>query len=301
MYNVDISEVANVIDVCPKEINLMLLGDSGIGKTTVIEKYCKDHNYFLKTLILSQLEPSEALGVPITSEREYNGHKYKTMESATPAWVFDLAEHENAVLFLDELLCADPSVMNSFLNLLSQKCVNGIDLSHVKFIAATNIGLYTFTPDFNFLTRFCFFHVTNKTYDKNMPFIYTYSDDSEYDGPIFAERRLVPRCATSLKNVPAKYIPAFYEGFTNSKPVMNNFSTGLKFSNEISAIIFNFATKEDTSSEYYVKDEMLKAMSETLYKNYPRSYKAVINSISILTDEQKNKAANYDFKTLVRK
>lgn len=292
MYNLEVNRITDVIDVCPKEINLMFLGDSGIGKTTMVEKYCKDNGYYLKTLILSQLEPAEALGVPTVTERSFQGKNVRVMESAIPSWVFDLAANEKAVLFLDEFLCSEPSVMNSFLNLLSQKRVGNIDLSHVKFIAASNIGRYTFDPDFNILTRFCFFYVINTTYDTEFPFVYSYEDESSTDGVIFEERRLVPRCATSLKNVPEDYLSMFYEGFTNRKPVFENLSLGLSNSNEISMIVKSYASKRQTADgeEYYVEDELLKALCDHLHRKYNNCYSQVINSIFILTDTQKAQA-----------
>ena len=294
MFNLEVNRITEIIENCPKEINLMFLGDSGIGKTTMVEKYCKDNGYYLKTLILSQLEPAEALGVPTVIERIFQGQPFRAMESAIPAWVFDLAVHDKAVLFLDEFLCSEPSVMNSFLNLLSQKRVGSIDLSHVKFVAASNIGKYTFEPDFNILTRFCFFYVINTTYDKDFPFVYSYEDECSMDGVIFEERRLVPRCATSLKKVPEKYLPMFYEGFTNRKPVLDNLSLGLDNSNEISLIVKSYATfaKTENGEGYYVEDELLKALCDHLNRRYTKQYDQVINSIVILTAKQKERALN---------
>ena len=292
MFNLEVNRITDIIENCPKEINLMFIGDSGIGKTTMVEKYCKDNGYYLKTLILSQLEPAEALGVPTVTSKFFQGQTLSVMESAIPAWVFDLAVHEKAVLFLDEFLCSEPSVMNSFLNLLSQKRVGNIDLSHVKFIAASNIGKYTFEPDFNILTRFCFFYVINTTYDTDFPFVYSYKDESSTDGVIFEERRLVPRCASSLKNVPRKYLSMFYEGFTNSKPILEKLSMGLDNSNEISMIVKSYATRHESADgeEFYVEEELLKALCDHLHGKYANCYKQVINSIVILTDAQKEKA-----------
>ena len=295
MKNIDISNVKKIIDATPKEINLMFLGDSGIGKTTVIEEYCKEKGIFLKTLILSQLDASEALGVPTVSPKEFDGKIYKVMEEAIPSWVFELSMHDNAVLFLDEFLCADPSIMNSFLNLLSQKRVGDIDLSHVKFIAASNIGMYTYDPDFNILTRFCFFYVKNSTYKKDYDFIYQYSDPNDLEGVIFEPRRLVPRCAESLRNVPKEYLSYFYEGFTNSQPVVMDFSNGLKNSKEISLLINSFVSYDKELNLYYVDDELLKALCETIYNKYKRSYIQAIDSITVLNDEQKINAKRMDF------
>lgn len=299
MKEIDISNVYNIITACPLSINLMLLGDSGIGKTTVVERWCKNEDYFLKTLILSQLDASEALGVPVTVEEMVEGYDspIKLMTSAIPKWVVELSQHKKAVLFLDEFLCADPSIMNSFLNLLSQKRVGQFDLSHVKFIAATNIGMYTFDPDFNILTRFCFFYVNNTSYKKDYPFVYTYSDPTEKDGLIFDKRRLVPRCAESLRQVPIEYLSDFYQGFTNEEPIMTKISVGLKNSDKVSEIVYNFCeklTNPRRREELFVPNELLKPMAEALFKEFgQRGYNAVIKSIKIITEDQTNCCLNY--------
>ena len=161
MRKIEINQIPEIIDAQPKEMSVLIIGDTGIGKTQVIKKYAEDNNIYLKTLILSQIEASEALGIPVQSKRVYNGKEYSTIETAVPTWVFDLAEHENAMLYLDEFLCAEPAVMNSFLNFITEKRVGDIDLSHVKIVAATNIGNYTYDPDNNILSRFCMFYAVN--------------------------------------------------------------------------------------------------------------------------------------------
>lgn len=163
MREIEINEIGKIIDAAPLDMNLMFIGDTGIGKTQSIEKYCKERGIYLKTLILSQLEASETLGVPIKGTREFNGETYDVLNTAVPNWVFDLAEHENAMLFLDEFLCAQPGVMNSFLNFFTQKSVEGISLKHVRIVSATNIGNYTFDPGTNILSRFCFFYAGNNS------------------------------------------------------------------------------------------------------------------------------------------
>lgn len=295
MKEIDISEVSNIIKACPNNINLMFIGDSGIGKTTVVEEYCKKNNIFLKTLILSQLDASEVLGVPTVISKTFNEKEYKCMDEAIPLWVFELAEHKDAILFLDEFLCADPAIMNSFLNLLSQKRVKDIDLSHVKFIAATNIGRYTYDPDFNILTRFCFFYVINNSFKLNLPFNYNYEDPFEKEGEIFEGRRLVPRCAESLKSVPKEYLEYFYEGFTNTNmEVVKEYSVGLKISRDVTILVSNFVSNDESSGfKDYVKEELEISLFDFLFKKYKRVYKNVIKSLTILTKDQVEKGLEY--------
>lgn len=220
MRTVEISEMDKYFEACPRNINIMMVGDTGIGKTTIVTNYCNKHNKCLKTLILSQLDAADALNIPTKSTIEFRGKTYSTIESAIPKWVFELAEEKDPVLFLDEFLCAQPSVMNAFLNFLSEKKVQDIDLSHVQIIAATNIGNYTFDPDANILSRFCWFYTENtkmNEYNNDERVINSYVDDNDKTGPVFEIRQLRPRCQTWLKNVPDNFLSAFYEGFTNKQ------------------------------------------------------------------------------------
>ena len=94
MKHVDVQELNKIINAQPVEMPLMIIGDTGIGKTQVIKKYAEENKIYLKTLILSQIEASEALGIPVQSKRVYNGVEYNTIETAVPTWVFDLAEND---------------------------------------------------------------------------------------------------------------------------------------------------------------------------------------------------------------
>lgn len=266
MKTIEINEVTKYIELSPIEMNLMFVGDTGIGKTTVIENYCKEKNIFLKTLILSQLEASETLGVPVKSTKEYNGQTYDTLTSAIPEWVFELAEHKNAMLFLDEFLCAQPSVMNAFLNFLTQKKVQNIDLSHVKIVAATNIGNYTFDPDNNILSRFCWFYAVNTSVNefvKDDRIVNNYQDENEKEGVIFEIRSLKPRCHEQLSKIDTEYLQDFYEGFTNKKYIIVNLDKDV---NEVIAPYFTC----ESFNVYSITDENLTNMCAIMKSKFNR-------------------------------
>lgn len=270
MRTIEVEDIGTIIRKAAKSsINLMFLGDTGIGKTESIENYAKEDGYFLKTLILSQVEASEALGIPLESEHEHEGKTYKSLETAIPKWVFELASKEKAILFLDEFLTAPPSVMNSFLNFLSQKKVQDIDLSHVRIIAATNIEEYTFEPSKNILSRFCMFYTINSTYNKYIDddrIINEYVDNVSRAGVLFDERSLKPRCQRQLKDIETEDLPIFYEGFTNSvmSPV---FSKNIGVHNAIKSIAREKSTEE---GKYYINNGMIPSLSIVLIKEYPQ-------------------------------
>ena len=275
MKEIKLDEVYSILDAAPIEMNVMLIGDTGIGKTQVIKKYAEDRGLFLKTLILSQLEASEALGIPVQSKRTFNGKEFATIETAVPSWVFELAEQENAMLYLDEFLCSEPSVMNSVLNFLTEKNVNGIDLSHVKVVAATNIGNYTYEPDNNILSRFCMFYVTNNSFDKYLKEKYkdskvkinnNYKDEEEREGVIFDVRSLKPRCQEMLYMLkdPAM-MPLFFEGYTN-RQWMPTFHKNADIQEILSEFVKEREDAEDDSySKYYLETESYKNLAALLF------------------------------------
>lgn len=266
MKTIEINEIPKYIEATPVEMNLMFVGDTGIGKTTVIERYCAERDIYLKTLILSHLEASEALGIPVRSEREFGGKKYDVLKSAIPEWVFDLAEHKNSILFLDEFLCAQPSTMNSFLNFLTQKKVEGIDLSHVRIIAATNVGNYTFDPDNNILSRFCWFYAENKSVNdfvKDTRIFNDYKDECDKTGVLFEERSLKPRCHEMLSKISDEYLNDFYTGYTNRIYKIINRNSN------VNNIISNYFESVD-GNIWTISDENAKNAAALLKAHFPR-------------------------------
>ena len=270
MKEIKLNDIYSILDAAPIEMPVMFIGDTGIGKTQVINQYAKDNGYFLKTLILSQLEASEALGIPVQSKKAFNGKEYPTIETAIPNWVFDLAEHENAMLYLDEFLCAEPAVMNSMLNFLTEKRVDDIDLSHVKIVAATNIGNYTYEPDNNILSRFCFFYVVNTSYQdylkkkyKNSKILINnnYKDEEEKDNVIFDARSLKPRCQEMLYKLnDPSLVAMFYEGYTNKK-----YMAQFHKDSDINEIVSEFAKEVDGDESYYISAESYDNLAALLF------------------------------------
>lgn len=282
MRTIEVQDIGKIIEKASNSsINLMFLGDTGIGKTQNVGRYAEENEFFLKTLILSQVEASEALGVPLESEYEYNGKKYKSLDTAIPKWVFELASKEKAILFLDEFLTAPPSVMNSFLNFLSEKKVQDIDLSHVIIIAATNIEEYTFQPSQNILSRFCMFYTINSTYNEYIGddrIINKYEDKVSKTGILFDKRSLKPRCQRQLKDIATEDLPMFYEGFTNT-PMLPVFSKHSGINDAIKSLAKERTAKE---GEYYISDSLITSLSILLIKECPNvtDWKPKVSAIS---------------------
>lgn len=293
MKTIEVEDMIKYVKNSPKSMNLLFVGDSGVGKTVIIEKYARENNIELVTLILSQLEASEALGVPLKSKYTYNGVEYQTMEQAIPMWVFKLRkaldEGKEAWLFLDEFLNAQPDTQNSFLNFLSSKHVNGIDLSGIRIVAATNIGEYTFEPSHNILSRFCMFEVINTTYHKylnsNIRNDYTGMIDDK-SSVVFQERALKPRCEEWLLGISDKsLIGDYYQGFTNrayDEPLFANA--------KMEGIFRPFVKYHKTTNKYELPDDEISKIAALVVESYPRMKKAD----SIYDDASNNLTFNKD-------
>ena len=273
MKEITINDIPKYIDAAPIQMSTMFIGDTGIGKTQVITEYAKNKNIHLKTLILSQLEASEALGIPVQEKIERNGKVYSTIDMAVPKWVFDFEDAHMAgketILYLDEFLCAEPAVMNSFLNFLTEKKVNDIDLSYVKVVAATNIGNYTYEPDNNILSRFCMFYTVNtsfNTYIKNkykgskISIANNYKDVENREGVIFEQRSLKPRCQEMLYMLKdPTLLDAFYEGYTNTQ-----YRPRFHSDDEINNIICGAAEKR--TGTWYLSDEHINNVAGLIHR-----------------------------------
>lgn len=267
MQTIETEEMIDIMKVSGSNIAPLFFGDTGVGKTTQVEKYAEEIGATLVTLVLSQLEPSETLGIPVKTTREYNGQEYTVLEQAMPKWVFDLANSEKAILFLDELLSADPSVIKPFLNLLTQKKINGIDLTHVQIIAATNFSRYSYEPDENVVSRFALFYVENNSflsYINETRYNIEYEDEMKertFSADFAMPHFIKPRNAEQLKQVPDDYLPLFYTAFTN-KPFPNIVSDDMKL-NKLLYPYYDF-----NNNKFF--DESINIVAVTIKENYPR-------------------------------
>lgn len=298
MKHINVTEMPKIIEAAPNEMSVLFIGDTGIGKTQIIKRYAADNDIFIKTLILSQIEASEALGIPVQTKRMFEGKEFSTIETAVPSWVFEIKENLNkgkkVILYLDEFLCAEPAVMNAFLNFITEKEINGIDLSDVQIIASTNIGNYTYDPDNNILSRFCMFYVENKEYNKYLKKKYgtkfvvhnDYKDEEELDSVIFDTRSLKPRCQEMLCLVKdTSMVDMFYEGYTNTPmmPIFHNMG-------KINDVVKGFATK-DEHDKWIIPNDDVDTMAGFIYKAVSKSTKKdIVDYASTLKNVDYNKS-----------
>lgn len=103
----------------------------GLGKTTIIKQFAKDHNARLVEIITSQINPTEVSGMAIPD---------KTREKMT-YYDFDrlLDLKDGDILFFDELLDGNEYVLSACLTLLQNRTtISGKPLPDIMIVAAAN-------------------------------------------------------------------------------------------------------------------------------------------------------------------
>lgn len=123
-----------------KSIVPLFIGNPGLGKTAIIEQFAKEKGVKLVELITSQMSPFEISGICIPS------HETKKMVYYNFDRLDDLKDGD--ILFFDELLNGNPTVLNACLTVLEQRTmISGKKLPDIMIIAAANPqGMAPLTP-----------------------------------------------------------------------------------------------------------------------------------------------------------
>lgn len=116
------------------DIPVLLWGAPGTGKTAYIRALAEEYGAHIETLIGSTLDPVAVAGLPVV-----HGDKVVV---APPEWALRLQAalkaDQPAWLFFDELSCAPPSVQAAILRIVHERVVDGINLTGVRMLAASN-------------------------------------------------------------------------------------------------------------------------------------------------------------------
>ena len=114
---------------------VLLWGQPGIGKSSVIEHLAADLGLPLETVIASVHEPSDFAGLPIIGPDPGRDG----IPMAPPDWAVRLHRAGCGVLFLDELSSAPPAVQAALLRVVLERRVGSLTLPPaVRIIAAAN-------------------------------------------------------------------------------------------------------------------------------------------------------------------
>lgn len=138
-----------------KTIVPLFIGNPGLGKSVIVQKFADDKGVKIVELITSQMSPFEISGIA------YPDKDSKKMEY----YNFDKLENlvDGDILFFDELLNGNPVVLNACLTILEQrKFISGKPLPNIMIVAAANPqGMAPLTPQIK--ERFVWYDVKFKS------------------------------------------------------------------------------------------------------------------------------------------
>lgn len=109
------------------EIVPYLEGESGIGKTSIIEQYSKEKGMDCIIMGVASLDHIEFYGRTISTDivAGYNDKKYTVFNKSIPNWVSRILQNDEGnketLLFIDELNRAEPQNLQSLMNLILKK------------------------------------------------------------------------------------------------------------------------------------------------------------------------------------
>jgi len=145
-----------------KSIVPLFIGNPGIGKSTFVNQLAKKKGVKVVELITSQMSPFEISGICVPSHTEQKMVYYD----------FDRLNNlqDGDILFFDELLNGNPTVLNACLTVLEQRTmISGKELPNIMIVAAANPqGMVPLTPQIK--ERFIWYEFE---FDKNawIPYI----------------------------------------------------------------------------------------------------------------------------------
>jgi MoxR-like ATPase len=127
----------------------LIIGESGIGKTSLIKELCEENKYYLVNIDANLLKEGEIGGLPTVEDRNYiiNGKKVKrrTTIYATHSKLVEVDDalegeaNTSVLLFIDELNRCEHAVQQELMNLILNREINGYKLSDkVNVVAAMN-------------------------------------------------------------------------------------------------------------------------------------------------------------------
>ncbi|WP_040210273.1 AAA family ATPase [Clostridium polynesiense] len=127
----------------------LIVGESGIGKTSLVKSFSEKHGYYLITIDANLLKEGEIGGLPTIDEIEIsiNGLREKKKRTVYAAHtklieineVLNSGKADKVLLFIDEINRCEHSVQQELMNLILNREINGYKLPHeVRVVAAMN-------------------------------------------------------------------------------------------------------------------------------------------------------------------
>lgn len=132
------SECLNTVDLIVASNDVpLIIGESGVGKTSLVKGIAKNNGYYLVTIDANLLKEGEIGGLPIVENKVTIYATHSKLVQIEKALKED--SNRNVILFIDELNRCDHAVAQELMNLILNREINGYMLDdRVKVIAAMN-------------------------------------------------------------------------------------------------------------------------------------------------------------------
>ena len=115
----------------------LIIGESGIGKTSLVKYIAKSNGYYLVTIDANLLKEGEIGGLPVVDNKVTIYATHNKLVEIEKSLKED--GNRNVILFIDELNRCDHAVAQELMNLILNREINGYLLDErVKVIAAMN-------------------------------------------------------------------------------------------------------------------------------------------------------------------
>ena len=112
-------------------LNLGFIGAHGRAKTAMVQQYADSLGYTLITKILSCLEPTDMIGLPVSETK----NNQLVTRNAYPNWLVDACNpKKKVILFFDEFNNAEKDVQSSILNLIEDRKLDDMELAETTQI-----------------------------------------------------------------------------------------------------------------------------------------------------------------------
>lgn len=128
----DLATTVTVIDACGRAgVPVLLLGDPGIGKSSLVRGIAENEDLLCETVLGSIREPADLAGLPVVTDAG--------VVLDAPAWAKRLADAGAGYLFLDELTTCPDTVQAAMLAVALDRTVGDLKLRReVRIVAGAN-------------------------------------------------------------------------------------------------------------------------------------------------------------------
>lgn len=131
-----VSQILDVVWAMPKRLTVCLVGETGIGKTPIVQQWAAGKGGVTKILNFGHMSQEEISMINFAEDGA-------SFDFVPPGWMLELNEHakrdKHAVLFLDEWNRGDKALVNALFTLCDEKRIHGFTLDpNIMVVAAMN-------------------------------------------------------------------------------------------------------------------------------------------------------------------